>query len=161
LTQKINEDELRKLLRTLFRHSDQVNYVLEFINRLYKCIHIHSKHAAISVEQPQTKNVKVSHFLPGDFQINLTNVDSGVAVDQFPFPSGSVDNIVYKDRRIYAEQHSLTIRYCFTLSNYRASVSVRPQDVRDRSPVRNEEASSSSSSSPSSSPKKRGLFSLW
>jgi hypothetical protein len=162
-TQKVSEDELRNLLKTLFRHQNQVEHILQFIVVLYNWIHIHAKTAAITIEQPQTQNSKFAHFAPGEFQISVSNMGSGVLIDQFPLPTETVDNIVYKNRRIYAESRSLTLRYFFMLSNSRASVSVRPLDTRDLSPVRKKKSSSSSlSSSSSSSPKKKkSLFSLW
>lgn len=162
-TQKVSEDELRKLLKTLFRHPTQVEHMLQFIITLYNWIHIHAKNAAITIEQPQTQNAKFAHFAPGEFQITISNMGPSMPMDQFPLPTEVVDNIMYKNRRIYAESRSLTLRYFFTLSNPRASVSVRPLDTRDLSPVRKKKSSSSSlSSSSSSSPKKKkSLFSLW
>lgn len=133
---------------------------------LYAYINKHSKHAAIVIEQPQTRHSRVTYFAPGEFQINVNNIEAGASIDTFPLPTGNIEHIRYKERRIYPE-NGLTLRYFFVLSNTRASISVRPLEPRDKSPTRKKKKSSSSSfsldgSSSSSSPKKRkGLFSLW
>lgn len=155
---KVDEEKLRGLLRTLFKHESQTNFAFEFINQLQRHISINYPKASAHFRQPQTEGLgRASFFLPGRFEVNVIDIGNKIDVDGFPIPDRT-QSITFLTREVSADNlGNLRLKYVFELvGRARNSVSVKPTPLpeRDRSPQR--DASFSSSPSPE---KPKGFFS--
>jgi hypothetical protein len=159
-TRKMSEDQLETLLRRLFRSKEQIKHVLQFIKVLYNYICTHSQDAEITIDQRWSNGSKSSYFLPGDFEIIISNLGLEIEVDAFPLPE-QFESIAFTHRAVCFVDGRSQMKYIFRLDGApRNSVSVKPKlPERDRSPQRGASSSSSSSASPDKKKKKAGFFS--